>query len=244
MTIPISNDGHRGRLRERFIESGLDGFLDYEIIELLLTLGSPRKDCKQQAKAAIARFGTFRGVLEAKQEELEGIPGIGPVNAFGIKFVQEVGRRFLLEKLKGSTIVVSSSQELFDYLYHSMRDLKKEVFKVVYLNSQNQVIDSEILFQGTVNSSAVHVREVMEKALKNSAVSLIFAHNHPTGNPEPSKADYDITRDLVNACETMQFKCLDHMIVGNNIYFSFAKDGFIERCELEFLKFNHMPKGR
>ena len=116
--------------------------------------------------------------------------------------------------------------------------------KVIYLNSQNQVIDTEDLFQGTVNSSAVHVREVMESALRNSAVSLIFAHNHPTGNPEPSKSDYDITRDLVHAGVVMQIKVLDHIIVGNNTYFSFASDGFIERCELDFLKFSHAPKNK
>jgi DNA repair protein RadC len=244
MTLPNSSEGHRKRLRERFIESGLTGFLDYEIIELLLTLGSPRKDCKQSAKEAIERFKTFRGVLEAKPEELQEIPGIGPHNAFGIKFVQEVSRKFLKDTLKGTPIVVSSSKEMFDYLYHSMRDLRKELFKVIYLNSQNQVIDTDDLFQGTVNSSAVHVREVMESALRNSAVSLIFAHNHPTGNPEPSKSDYDITRDLVHAGVIMQIKVLDHIIVGNNTYFSFASDGFIERCELDFLKFSHSPKER
>jgi DNA repair protein RadC len=243
MTLPTSNEGHRGRLRERFIESGLEGFADYEIIELLLTLGSPRRDCKPSAKAAMERFGSFRGVLEAKQKELEEIPGIGPHNAFGIKFVQEVGRKFLKETLKGTVIRVSSSKELFDYLYHSMRDLNKEVFKVVYLDSQNQVIDTNELFHGTVNSSPVHIREVMESALGHSAVSLIFAHNHPTGNPEPSKADYDITRDLVQAGVIMQIKVLDHLIVGNNQYFSMATDGFIERCELDFLKFSHSPKG-
>lgn len=243
MTLPNSSEGHRKRLRERFIESGLTGFLDYEIIELLLTLGSPRKDCKQSAKEAMERFKTFRGVLEAKPEELREIPGIGPHNAFGIKLVQEVARKFLKETLKGSP-GYTSSKEMFDYLYHSMRDLKKEVFKVIYLNSQNQVIDTEDLFQGTVNSSAVHVREVMESALRNSAVSLIFAHNHPTGNPEPSKSDYDITRDLVHAGVIMQIKVLDHIIVGNNTYFSFASDGFIERCELDFLKFSHSPKER
>ena len=121
--------GHRKRLREKFIKSGLAGFHDYEIIELLLTLGSPRKDCKQSAKEAIKRFKTLRGVLEASPEELQQIDGIGLHSAFGIKLVQEVAREFL----KGRIIdkpVYKSSQEIFDYLYHSMRDLKKEVFKI------------------------------------------------------------------------------------------------------------------
>ncbi len=121
--------GHRKRLRGKFIKSGLAGFHDYEVIELLLTLGSPRKDCKQQAKEAIKRFKTLRGVLEAAPEELQQIDGIGPYSAFGIKLVQEVAREFLKEKIIDKPIY-KSSQEIFDYLYHSMRDLKKEVFKV------------------------------------------------------------------------------------------------------------------
>ncbi len=233
MTLPSPSEGHRKRLREKFIESGLTGFHDYEIIELLLTLGSPRKDCKQPAKEAINQFKTLRGVLEAKPEELQEIPGIGPHNAFGIKLVQEVAREFLKEKLVDRQ-VYGSSKEIFEYLFHSMRDLRKEVFKVIYLNSQNQIIDTEDLFHGTVNSSAVHVREVMENALTNSAVGLIFAHNHPTGNPEPSRSDYDITRDLIEAGVVMGIKVLDHLIIGNNTYFSFASEGFIEKCELDF----------
>ncbi len=121
--------GHRKRLREKFIKSGIAGFHDYEIIELLLTLGSPRKDCKQQAKEAIKKFKTLRGVLEAPLDELQQIKGIGPQNAFGIKLVQEVARGFLKEKIIDKPIY-KSAQEIFDYLYHSMRDLKNEVFKI------------------------------------------------------------------------------------------------------------------
>ena len=122
--------GHRKRLREKFARSGLAGFHDYEIIELLLSLGTPRKDCKQQAKEAIEKFKTLRGVLEAPPEELQQIKGIGPQNAFGIKLVQEAAREFLKEKIIDKPIY-KSSQEIFDYLYHSMRDLKKELFKIV-----------------------------------------------------------------------------------------------------------------
>ena len=129
MTSGDISQGHRKRLREKFLKGGLAGFHDYEIIELLLTLGSPRKDCKPQAKEAVRRFKTLRGVLEASLEELGEIDGIGPHNAFGIKLVQEVARRFLKEKIMDKP-VYTSSQEIFDYLYHSMRDLKKEVFKI------------------------------------------------------------------------------------------------------------------
>jgi len=122
--------GHRKRLREKFLKSGLTGFHDYEIVELLLTLGSPRKDCKQPAKEAIQRFKTLRGVLAAPLEELRQIEGIGPHSAAGIKLVQEVGREFLKEKILDKSFY-KSAQEVFDYLYHAMRDLKKEVFKII-----------------------------------------------------------------------------------------------------------------
>jgi len=219
--------GHRKRLRERFLKSGLAGFHDYEIIELLLTLGSPRKDCKPQAKEAIKKFKTLRGVLEAPLDELQEIDGIGPHNAFGIKLAQEVAREFLKEKIIDKPIY-KSSQEIFDYLYYSMRDLNKEVFKVIYLNSQNQIIDITDLFEGTVNSGAISPREVMESAIKHYAVSLIFVHNHPSGNPEPSRSDKELTRDLVYAASIMRIKVLDHIIIGNDRYFSFAGEGLIE----------------
>ncbi|HEY96483.1 MAG TPA: JAB domain-containing protein [Dehalococcoidia bacterium] len=225
--------GHRKRLREKFIKSGIAGFHDYEIIELLLSLGTPRRDCKQQAKEAVRRFKTLRGVLEAPPEELRKISGIGPHNTFGIRLVQEIAREFLKEKLIEKP-VYTTADEVFDYLYHSMRDLKKEVFKVVYLNSQNQIIDTEDLFHGTVNSSAVSPREVVESTLKHNAVSLIFAHNHPSGNPEPSKSDMDLTRDLIYAARTVQIKVLDHIIIGNNRYYSFAGKGLIGEYEMEY----------
>jgi DNA repair protein RadC len=233
MLAENTSQGHRKRLRERFLKGGLAGFQDYEIVELLLTLGSPRKDCKQQAKGAIKRFKTLRGVLEASTEELEEIAGIGPHNVLGIKLVQEASRRFLKERIIDRP-VYQSSREVFDYLYHSMRDLKKEVFKVIYLNSRNQIIETADLFQGTVNSSAISPRQVIEGAIKHNAVSLIFAHNHPSGNPGPSQSDREVTRELVYAAGVMQIKVLDHIIIGDNNYFSFAGEGLIEEYEAAF----------
>jgi DNA repair protein RadC len=226
--------GHRKRLREKFIKSGISGFHDYEIVELLLTLGSPRRDCKRQAKETIKRFKTLRGVLEASMEELQEINGIGPHNAFGIKLIQEVARKFLKEKIIDKP-VYKSSQDIFDYLYLSMRDLKKELFKVLYLNSQNQIIETADLFKGTINSNYISPREVMESAIKYKAVSLVFAHNHPSGATEPSQNDKQLTRDLVYAAAVMQIKVLDHIIIGDNRYFSFASEGLIEQYELDFL---------
>jgi len=228
------SEGHRKRLREKFIKSGLAGFQDYEIIELLLSLGRPRKDCKPQAKEAIKKFKTLRGVLEASPEELQQIDGIGPHSAFGIKLVHQVAREFLKEKIIDKP-VYQSSQEIFDYLYHSMRDLKKEVFKIIYLNSQNQVIETTDLSGGTVSSKSIYPREVMEGAIKCSAVSLIFVHNHPSGDPKPSESDKELTRDLVYAANIMRIKVLDHIIIGNNRYFSFTGEGLIDKYELDFL---------
>jgi len=226
--------GHRKRLREKFLRSGLAGFHDYEIIELLLTLGSPRKDCKQQAKKVIKKFKTLRAALAASPQELQQIEGIGPHSAFGIKLVREVAAEFLKQKIVDKP-VYKSAKEIFDYLYHSMRDLKKEVFKVIYLNTQNQIIDIADLFEGTVDSSSISPREVMENAIKHNTTSLIFVHNHPSGNPEPSPSDKQVTRDLVYAGSIMQIRVLDHIIIGGNKYYSFAAEGLIEEYELDFL---------
>jgi DNA repair protein RadC len=226
--------GHRKRLREKFLKSGLAGFQDYEIVELLFSLGRPRQDCKPQAKEAIRRFKNLRGVLEASAEELQQIDGIGPHSIFGIKFAQAVAREFLKEKIIERT-VCNSSQEIFDYFYHALRDIKKEVVKAVFLNSQNQIIDIQDLSQGTVDSSVIYPREVMESAIKCHAVSLVLVHNHPSGNPAPSESDRELTRDLVSAGRVMQIKLLDHIIIGDNKFFSFAGEGFIEKCEMDFI---------
>jgi DNA repair protein RadC len=227
-------EGHRKRLRERFNQSGLGAFLDYEIVELLLTLGTPRKDCKPQAKEAIKRFKTLRGVLEAPPEELQEIKGIGPAHIFVIRFMQEVSREFLKKQVLDKPYC-RSSREVFDYLYHSMRDLKKEIFKIMYLDSQNRVIEIEDLFEGTLNASAIYPRETIQGAVKHSAVALIFVHNHPAGNPQPSDNDKQITQDLVFAGNIMQIRILDHIVIGDNRYFSFADAGLIEQYNSDFL---------
>lgn len=226
--------GHRRRLREKFLRSGLSGFHDYEIVELLLTLGSPRKDCKPQAKEAIKRFKTLRGVLSASAEELQQIEGIGPHSAFGIRLVREVAREFLKGKIMDQPYF-KSSREIFDYLYHAMRDLKKELFKVIYLNSQNQIIDVADLFEGTVDSSSISPREIVDGALQENSTALIFVHNHPSGNPAPSTSDKELTRELVYVGKIMQMKVVDHIIIGNDRYYSFADEGLIEEYEMDFL---------
>lgn len=229
--------GHRWKLREKFLKGGLQGFLDYEVIELLLTLGTPRRDCKTQAREAIKRFRTLRGVLEAEEEELQEIKGIGPHNIFGIKLIQDVSRRFLKERMM-SKPVCHSAREVFDYLYHVLRDLKKEKFKVLFLDAKNQIIEEKTFFEGTVDSSAVYPREIIKSALRWDASSLIFIHNHPSGDPQPSSTDKEITRELVFAATMMQIRVLDHIIIGNNCYFSFADQGLIEDYNMMFQVLN------
>ncbi|MBC8527568.1 MAG: DNA repair protein RadC [Candidatus Cloacimonetes bacterium] len=233
--IKDKSEGHRRRLREKFIKTGISGFHDYEIVELLLTLGTPRKDCKQQAKKAIKKFKSLKGVLEAPMDKLQEIDGIGTHNAFGIKLFQEISERYLKERIIGKEIKLKSSKEVYDYLFQSMQKNKKEIFKVLFLDAKNKIINTEDLFEGSLNSSVVYPREIMKKAIEYNAVSLIFVHNHPSGNPEPSQSDKDITKNLVNAGKVMQIKILDHIIIGDNRYFSFADDGLIDEYNLNFL---------
>lgn len=227
--------GHRERLRKKFNKTGLAGFHDYEKVELLLTLGTPRRDTKQPAKDALKKFKNLRGVLEASPKDLQTIRGIGPVNAIAIKVVQEVAREYLKAKAIGAKYV-NSSKEVYEHLYSAMRDCKEELFKVLYLDSQNGILASEDLVKGTVNSTVVFPREVIKSALiRHKAVSLIFVHNHPSGNPDPSQSDKDLTRDLIFAANAVGMKVLDHIVIGNDRYFSFAGEGLIEQGEQSFL---------
>ncbi len=227
-----SRRGHRRRLRERFLTSGLNGLQDYEVVELLLSLGTPRKDCKQAAKDAIRKFGGLRGVLEAAPEELAEIEGIGPHNAFGIRLMREVAKAFLAARLEDRPFVASSA-EVFDYLSVAMRGLRNEVFKVLHLDAANHVIAVEDLPAGTVNASAVSVRSVVESALRRHSVSLVVAHNHPSGTVNPSLADKALTRELVQAARLVNVRVLDHLVVGDNRFYSFAGEGLIEEYEAE-----------
>ncbi len=218
--------GHRQRLRERFLNSGLQGFHDYEVIELLLTLGTPRKDCKQAAKDALKKFGSLNAVLEANPKELQEIEGIGPNNIFGLKLSQTVARRYLANRVIGKDII-TSSEEVLDYLKHNLRDKNQEVFSVIYLNGRNEIIEMEELFKGSLTSSAVYPREVIKKVLKQNAAALIFVHNHPSGNLEPSNEDIKLTQKLKDAAATIDVKVHDHLIIAGNDYYSFADNNLL-----------------
>jgi DNA repair protein RadC len=225
--------GHRERLRQKFLIHGLEKLTDEEIVELLLTLATPRRDCKQIAREALRRFEGLPGVLEASFDQLQQVPGIGPRNAIGLKLVHEVARKFLQDRLV-SREFLSSSREVYDYLLHSLRDLKKEVFKVIYLNGRNEVIQIETLFEGSLTSSAVYPREVIKRGLDHHAAAMVFAHNHPSGDPAPSSQDFAITRDLYMAGKIMGIQVLDHLIIGRNRYYSFADQGQIRKWETDY----------
>ncbi len=229
---PNKGKGHRKRLREKFLESGLDGFHDYEVVELLLTLGMPRKDCKDAAKAAMTQFKTLQGVLEASPKALCEVPGIGPKNLLGIKLIKAVADRYLKKRLLHKD-ALNNSKELFEYLYHSIRDKTRECFNVVFLDAKNRVVATETLFEGTLTASSVYPREVVLAALNHHAAALIFAHNHPSGDPKPSQEDVAITRQLVFACKVVGITVHEHLIIGNNRYFSFADEGYISRMNRE-----------
>ena len=230
---PHKGQGHRQRLRERFLKSGLDGFHDYEVIELLLTIGTPRKDCKDSAKAALARFNTLQGVLEASIHELCEIEGIGAKNFFGLKLIKAVSDRYREKKLIHKD-PLNNSKELFDYLNHSIRDKTREYFKIIFLDSKNRVISTETHSKGTLTASSVYPREVVYSAIANNAAALIFAHNHPSGDPQPSPEDIAITRQLVYAGKVMGLAVHEHIIIGDSGYFSFADQGQIAQMGRDY----------
>jgi len=221
------------KLQGRFVKSGFEGFSDEECIELLLSLTLPHRQCHQKAKEGIEHFGSLRRFLSAPDEELQQTGCSAPC-VFCIKLLRELPVEVLKQKIMEKP-VYKSSKEVFDYLYYSMRDLREEVFKVIYLNNRSQIIDTVDLFKGTLDSIPIRPREIVESAIKHSATALIFVHNHPSGDPTPSRSDKQLTRDLVFIGNILQIKVLDHIIIGENRYFSFADQGLIKKYEDGFL---------
>jgi DNA repair protein RadC len=223
--------GHRERLRRKFLEGGLERFSDEEVVEFLLTLGTPRGDLKFPAREAFKRFGSLSGVLSAPIQKLTEVKGIGPKNALYLSLVHQVAGRYLRDKASQKPFF-SSSRAVFDYLFHSMRDLKRELFKVLFLNRKNELILDQDIFIGSLTGSAVYPREIISSALENKAAGMVFVHNHPSGDPSPSAEDKRLTRELVWAAKLMLIQVLDHIIIGHNTYFSFADEGLV----LQFAK--------
>ena len=224
--------GHRLRLRDKYLDRGLDGLTDEEVVELLLTLATPRKDCKPLARELVKRFGGLRGVLSAEAGELVQLPGLGPKNILPLRLIQDTGRRYLRDRLLGRDYL-GSTKQLFDFLYHSLRDRKTEAFLVIFLDARNGVMAVEEPFQGGPTGSSFDIQLILRRALTRSAAQLVCVHNHPSGVPDPSEADIRVTRELVLAARALGLRLFDHLIVGDNRYYSFNESGHIRRFEDE-----------
>jgi DNA repair protein RadC len=221
------------RLQEKFIKEGFQNFEDREIIELLLSLVMPARKAKLLAIICINRFKKLSNFLEASPEELTQI-GVTPACVFCIAMLHKLPIKVLQEKISEQSIY-DSPQEIFDYFFYSMRDLKKEVFKVMFLNPRNQIMEVVDLFEGTADKIAINAREVVESAIAHNTKSLVFVHNHPSGDPTPSQSDKQLTRDLVFVGNILQIRVLDHIIIGDNRYYSFAHEELIKEYELDFI---------
>ncbi len=230
-------EGHRKRLREKFLASGLAGFHDYEVIELLLSLNTPRKDCKPSAKLLLKRFKTFQGVLEARREDLCHVEGVGQANSMGILLIKAVADRYLTARII-SRDVVKNSEDLMAYLNQIIGYKAREHFVGIFLDAKNRVLASEILFSGSLTSSSVYPREVIIHALGHQAAAVIFAHNHPSGDISPSRSDLQITKKLVFALNNVGIMVHEHIITGSQGVFSFAEKGLISKFNSEFEQIN------
>lgn len=205
--------GHRQRLRERFLVGGASALADYELLELLLFPGKPRQDVKPLAKALIARFGSFAGVVNAEVDQLKSIAGMGDSCVVAIKAVRAGIERVLREEVVGKP-VLSSWQKLLDYCAASMAHRKIEEFRLLFLDRRNALIADEIQQQGTVDHTPVYPREVVKRALELGATALIMVHNHPSGDPTPSTADIEMTREVIRAAAVLGVAVHDHVIIG------------------------------
>lgn len=229
MKVNHKGAGHRSRLKDRFLKNGLDGFHDYEVIELLLSLNTPRKDCKQSAKDLLKRFRSFHGVMEADVEALCEVDGVGPASSLGVRLIKEVTERYQECRIQQMD-VVENQTDLLKYLRQVMSHKQREVFLVIFLDAKNRVLTSKILFTGSLTSSSVYPREVVIAALQHNAAAVIFAHNHPSGAVDPSQSDINITRKLCYALHAVGIVVHEHMIVGRHDIFSFAANGLIAEC--------------
>ena len=223
--------GHRERLRKRFEKSGSEGFHDYELLELLLTYSIPRKDVKPIAKALIKRFKSLQGVLDADLEEIKEIPGLGPAGAILIKLVKELFNFYMAERMKKKDLL-SSPQTAVDFARVKLGGSPHELFMVIYLNTKNEVIDYEVIHEGTVDKAVIYPRRIVERALAHHASGLLLIHNHPSGHTQPSEEDKRITRTISEATRTMDIRVLDHIIVGKDEYFSFLENSLLsDECQ-------------
>lgn len=218
--------GHRQRLRERVRRAGFAALHDYEALELMLFRTYPRGDVKPIAKALLQRFDGLSGVLSATVAELRTVKGVGETCALDLKLVHELAQRIGLEPVSKRT-VISSWSALLAYVKLALKHEAREQFRVLFLDKKNQLIADEIQNHGTVDHAPVYPREIVRRALELSASSLILVHNHPSGDPTPSAADIDMTRQVVDAARPLRITIHDHLVVGREGTASFKALGLI-----------------
>jgi DNA repair protein RadC len=218
--------GHRARLRARFLDSAGAGIPDYEILELILFGVFRNGDTKPLAKALIAEFGSLAAVLAAPTDRLSKVPGCGEAVIAALKVTREAGLRLLQAEVKARP-ALSNWQALLDYCRAVLQHEQIEQFRILFLDRKNQVIADEQQQRGTVDHTPVYPREVVKRALELNAAALILVHNHPSGDPTPSRADIEMTREVVKAAATMGIAVHDHLIIGRKGHVSFREQGLL-----------------
>jgi DNA repair protein RadC len=210
------NAGHRDRARQRFLQTGEQALQDYELLELVLQLVIPRRDTKQLAKELIARFGSFSAVFAAAPEKFAGIKGLGEVTATNLKIIQAAAQRFARDRIDPNLPILSSWSALLDYCRSVMAFEDREQFRVLFLDKKNRLIADEVQQRGTVDHTPVYPREVIKRALDVSATAIILVHNHPSGDPTPSTADVQMTRQIIDVAQPLGIVVHDHIVIGRN----------------------------
>ena len=218
--------GHRNRMREKIARFGPDALLDHEMLEMLLFLALPRRDTKPIARALLNRFGDFAGTIAAPMAELQEVDGMGEAAAAALKLVQGAALRLAVTEIKQADLL-NSWDRLTAYLTAAMAREPIEVFRVLYLDSKNRLIADEAQARGTVNHTPVYPREVVKRALELNASALILAHNHPSGDPSPSRADIGMTDEVKQAAAALGIVLHDHVIVGRGACLSFRQQGLL-----------------
>ena len=222
----IGPDGHRERLRARFIKGGANAMPDYELLELTLFAALPRRDTKPLAKALLARFGSFAEVIAAPRARLMEVKGVGEGVANHLKIVEAAAQRLAKTSVIGRP-ALSSWTALLDYCTTAMARCATEEFRVLFLDRKNVLIADEVQNRGTVDHTPVYPREIVKRALELSASAVILVHNHPSGDPTPSKADILMTREIVAAAKALGIAVHDHLVIGRSGHASFKSLGLL-----------------
>lgn len=218
--------GHRARLRKRLIEGGSEALLDHELIEYLLALAIPRRDTKPLAKMLIHEFGGIGGLLTADAEAISRVDGVGETAVAALKIVQAAALRMLRSEV-AERPVLASWQALLDYLRVDMAHMTTERVRILHLNSKNMLIRDEVMAEGSIDQAAVQTREVIRRAIDLGSAAIILVHNHPSGDPAPSRADISLTRDIAEAGRRLSIQVHDHVIIGAKGHSSMRALGLI-----------------